>query len=72
MEIVKRKIEIVFNEEEKQAIEKVINILGQIEGQSDEVIDALHQNYEDYNIYGYIDNPLIVAIDYLGCLIRKG
>ena len=72
MEIVKRKIEIVFNEEEKQTIEKVIDLLTQIEGQADEVINTLHENYEDYSIYYRKDNPLMVAIDYLGSLINYG
>lgn len=72
MEIVRKKIEIVFNEEEKQVIEKVINILEQIEMQPDEVINALHEQYEDYCFCRGIENPLISTIDYLGSLINYG
>lgn len=70
MEIVRRKIEIVFNEEEKQAIKKVINILVDIEEQSDEIIDEVEKQFEEYRYPSEANRPKDIAIDYLGSLIK--
>ena len=69
MEIVRKKIDIIFNEEEKQALKKVINILEQIEIQPEEVMNDLREQYEDYKIYDS-DDSLIIAIDYLSYLMN--
>jgi len=70
MEIVKRKIDIVFNKEEKQAIKKVIDILIEIEEQSDEVIDEVEKQFEEYRYPTQANRPKDIAIDYLGSLIK--
>lgn len=70
MEIVRRKIEVVFNEEEKQAIKKVINILVDIEEQSDEIIDEIEKQFEEYRYPSEANRPKDIAIDYLGSLIK--
>lgn len=72
MEIVKRKVEVVFNEEEKQAIEKVIDILAQIERQEDEIIDQIEKQFEEYHYPSEANRPKDIAIDYLGSLINYG
>ena len=70
MEIVRRKVDIVFKEEEKQAIKKVIEILLEIEYQEDEIIDEIEKQFEEYRYPSQADRPKDIAIDYLGSLIK--
>ena len=70
MEIVKRKIDIIFNEEEKQAIRKVMDILFEIEVQEDEIIDEIENQFEEYRYPSQANRPKDIAIDYLGSLIK--
>lgn len=70
MEIVRRKIDIIFNKEEKQAIKRVIDILLEIEEQSDEVIDEVEKQFEEYRYPSQANRPKDIAIDYLGSLIK--
>ena len=72
MEIVKRKIEVIFNEEEKQALEKVIGILLRIESQEDEIVEQIEEQFEEYRYPSQADNPTAIAVDYLGSLIKYG
>lgn len=72
MEIVKRKIDFVFSEEEKQAIEKVIDILAEIEGQDDETVEQIEKQFEEYRYPSKAQHPTAIAIDYLGSLINYG
>lgn len=70
MEIVRRKIDIVLNKEEKQAVKKVIDILLEIEEQSDEIIDEVEKQFEEYRYPSQANRPKDIAIDYLGSLIK--
>lgn len=72
MEIIRRKVDIVFNEEEEQAIKKVIDILIEIEGQEDEIIDQIEKQFEEYRYPSEANRPKDIAIDYLGSLIKFG
>lgn len=72
MEIVKRKVDIIFNEEEKQALEKVIGILLRIESQEDEIVEQIEEQFKEYRYPSQADNPTAIAVDYLGSLIKYG
>lgn len=70
MKIVKRKVDIVFNEEEKQAIEKVIGILLRIESQEGEIVKQIEEQFEEYRYPSEADNPTAIAVDYVASLIN--
>ena len=70
MEIVRRKIDIILNEEERQAVEKVKNILAQIELQDNETVEQIEKQFKEYRYPSKADNPTAIAIDYLGSLIK--
>lgn len=72
MEIIKKKVTLKFSKEEMDTIEKVIDILAQIEGQEDEIIDQLENQFDEYRHPCNADNPTAIAIDYLGSLINYG
>lgn len=70
MEIVRRKVDVVFNQEEIQTIRKVIDILLEIEEQEDEIIDEIEKQFEEYRYPSQANRPKDIAIDYLGSLIK--
>ena len=70
MEIVRRKVDVVFNQEETQTIKKVIDILLEIEEQEDEIIDEIEKQFEEYRYPSQANRPKDIAIDYLGSLIK--
>lgn len=72
MEIVKRKIDIVFDKEEIQAIEKVIDILAEIEWQNAETVEQIEKQFEEYRYPSTSKSPTVIAIDYLASLIKFG
>ena len=68
MEIVKRKIDIILNEEEKAVLKRAQEILREIEDQGDDFIELVEEKYTDFIFIGS-DYALQIAIDCIGAVM---
>ena len=68
MEIVRRKIDIVLNEEEKAVLKRAQEILREIEDQGDDFIELVEEKYTDFVFIGS-DYVLQIAIDCIGAIM---
>lgn len=70
MEIEKRKIKVILNEEEKKAIKKVVDLLVDLEtNYSQEELQPLQEEYEKYLDYVPHAQALPTTIDFLDVIL---
>ena len=70
MEIEKRKIKVILNEEEKKAIQKVVDLLVDLEtNYSQEELQPLQEEYERYLDYVPHTQALPTAVDFLDVIL---
>ena len=66
---IRRKVNIEFTEEELKILQSAQEILMEIEGQDEDVIESANVMFDTYRDNVPTRNPLIIAIDYLGAMI---
>ena len=68
---IRRKVDIEFTEKELEILQSAQEILMEIEGQDDDVIERANEMFDTYRDNVPTRNPLIIAIDYLGAMIHN-
>ena len=69
---IRRTVNIEFTKEELKTLKQAQEILMEIEGQDEDVIESANVMFDTYRDNIPTRNPLIIAIDYLGAMIHNG
>lgn len=64
-------VAIKFTKEELKTLKQAQEILMEIEGQDEDVIESANVMFDTYRDNIPTRNPLIIAIDYLGAMIHS-